>query len=384
MARQTLDASLKLIDPVGGGIYQYSDKADWSSPHYEKIMPFQAQVLRQYALAARLFNEPAYTKAAADMARYLTGHMLSPEGAFYTSQDADVSIAMPGKVYYALDAAARAGTAQPRIDTNLYARENGLAIAALARHAGLSGDAAALAKAVAAARWIVANRALEGGGFSHGANDRAGPYLGDTLGMGQALLELYAATGERDWLVRAAAAGDFIAERFRADAGFITAVAGEAATGALAKPVLQVEENIDAARFFNLLQRHHGAERFREFAGHAMRALASDQVTQSRRFLAGVLVADRELAADPVHMTIVGRRGDAKAIALQAAARAYPAGYKRVDFWDTSEGPLPNPDVQYPEMEEAAAFACSNRICSRPVFDPAELGTTVRKMMALP
>jgi hypothetical protein len=46
------------------------------------------------------------------------------------------------------------------------------------------------------------------------------------------------------------------------------------------------------------------------------------------------------------------------------------------------EGPLPNPDVQYPELEQPAAFACTNRICSQPVFDPAELGGTVTQMLA--
>jgi hypothetical protein len=48
-ARRTLDKARALIDPVWGGVYQYSDKRDWSSPHYEKIMSYQASYLRQYA-----------------------------------------------------------------------------------------------------------------------------------------------------------------------------------------------------------------------------------------------------------------------------------------------------------------------------------------------
>ncbi|MGH1351587.1 MAG: DUF255 domain-containing protein, partial [Methyloligellaceae bacterium] len=42
-AKQTLDAALNLFDPVWGGVYQYSDKVDWKSPHYEKIMSYQSQ-----------------------------------------------------------------------------------------------------------------------------------------------------------------------------------------------------------------------------------------------------------------------------------------------------------------------------------------------------
>ena len=383
MARQTLDASLKLIDPVWGGIYQYSDKPDWSSPHFEKIMPFQAQVLRQYAHAARLFGDPAYRRAADDIARYLMTGMRGAEGAFYVSQDADVSAAVTGHDFYAQDAAGRAKLGMPRIDTNLYARENGLAIGALAAYANATGDQAALAAAVKAAQWVQANRRIEGGGFSHGAADRSGPYLADTLAMGAAMLDLYAATGERAWLKAAGEAGDFIESRFHDRAGFATAETGETTTGALAAPALQIEENIDAARFFNLLARYQGEPRFRAAAGHAMKALASEQVLGSRRFLAGVLVADSELAIEPVHLTIVGHRDDVKAQSLHAAAAAYPALYRRLDWWDTREGPLANPDVQYPEMDQAAAFACSNQICSRPVFDAAGLEATVKAMMAL-
>ena len=37
--------------------------------------------------------------------------------------------------------------------------------------------------------------------------------------------------------------------------------------------------------------------------------------------------------------------------------------YKRLDWWDAKEGPLANPDVQYPELDKPAAFACANQIC---------------------
>ena len=94
----------------------------------------------------------------------------------------------------------------------------------------------------------------------------------------------------------------------------------------------------------------------------------------------GVLMADHELSSDPVHITIVGHKSDAAARTLHEAARAYPAAYKRLDWWDTSEGPLPNPDVTYPELGEAAAFICTNRICSLPMFTAQDLTTTLQKL----
>ncbi len=382
-ARQTLDGALNLIDPVAGGIYQYSDKPNWLSPHYEKIMPSQAQSLKSYALAARLFDEPRYADAAALIARYLMTEMRGAEGAFHVSQDADVSPDIHGADYYKRDADGRKALGHPRIDTHLYARENGLAIAALAVHAGFSGDRHALDAAVTAANWVIANRALPGGGFKHGDADRGGPYLADNLAMGQAFVELYAAKGDRRWLKLADASGGFIGRTFRSDAGFVTTAKPETATGPLSKPAYVVEENIDAVRFFNLLSRYGGNPAHRELAGHAMRSLASDAVAGSPRFLAGALVADQELAIEPVHLTIVGHRDDPAAQQLHAAAVGFPATYRRIDWWDMREGPLANPDVQYPDMGEAALFACSNQICSQPVFKAEDIAATVNRMLAL-
>jgi uncharacterized protein YyaL (SSP411 family) len=102
----------------------------------------------------------------------------------------------------------------PRVDTHLYTRENGWAAHALVWFWAVSGDESALADARAAARWIVANRALPDGGYRHDAQDAGGPYMGDTVAAGRAFLSLYSATGEREWLARAEDAARFIGRRF--------------------------------------------------------------------------------------------------------------------------------------------------------------------------
>src|SRR6202021_1482402 len=102
--------------------------------------------------------------------------------------------------YYALGEADRRKLGMPRIDKNMYARENGWAISGLVAFYDVTNDPKVLAIAEKAAKWVNDNRALPGGGFRHGDKDRGGPYLGDSLAMGQAFLDLYAATGNRDWL----------------------------------------------------------------------------------------------------------------------------------------------------------------------------------------
>jgi uncharacterized protein YyaL (SSP411 family) len=382
-ARQTLDAAIALIDPVWGGVFQYSEGGSWTKLHFEKIMSFQAQYLRQYSQAHALWNDEKYLNAARDIERYLAGFLIGPDGAFYVSQDADLDHDTDGHKYYALDDAGRRKLGMPRIDKNLYARENGWAISGLAAFYNVTNDPNVLAIAERSAKWVSDNRAMPGGGFRHGDKDRAGPFLGDSLAMGQAFLDLYAATGNRDWLTEAAKAGDFIGVNFKDEAGgFFSSKTSEGKVGVFAKPPKHSDDQIQVARFMNLLNRYFGDDVYKEHGSHAMRYLTSFSAEVARP-MPGVLLADEELAVEPTHMTIVGHKDDPRAQALHTAARAFPARYKRLEWLDLREGKLPNPDVEYPDLGEPAAFACSNRICSYPSFNAEELQATVKQMAKL-
>jgi uncharacterized protein YyaL (SSP411 family) len=382
-ARQTLDAATALIDPVWGGVFQYSEAGSWSHPHFEKIISFQSQYLRQYSQAYALWQDPKYLAAARDVERYLAAFLSSSDGAFYVSQDADLDHDTDGHTYYALGDAERRKLGMPRIDKNIYARENGWAISGLVAFYDVTNDPKVLAAAERAAKWVNDNRLLPDGGFRHGDKDRGGPFLGDTLAMGQAFLDLYAATGNRDWLTNAAKAGDYVAATFRDETGgFLTSKTSEAKTGVFAKPARLMDDQIQVVRFMNLLNRYYGNDTYREQASHAMRYLAGASADMIRP-LPGVLLADQELGIEPTHMTIVGHKDEPRAQALHTLARALPARYKRLEWLDLREGKLPNPDVEYPDLGEPAAFACSNRICSFPSFNAEELKATVAQMAKL-
>jgi uncharacterized protein YyaL (SSP411 family) len=376
MARQSLDGALALIDPVWGGMYQYSTHGDWRHPHFEKIMQVQADALRLYAAAWAQFRNPRHLAAAERIRRYARDFLASPEGAFYASQDADLVKGVHAGGYFALGDAARRKRGIPAIDHNRYARENGWMIHALATLYAAGGHAAALAEAERAARWVLAHRALPGGGFRHGERDLGGPFLEDSLAMGRGLLALYQATGEREWLAHAAAASAFIDERFRGAPGYLSA---PPRPGAVPAPRLQVDENVALARFANLLAHHTGEGRYRAQAEHAMRLLATGAIALQRRTEPGILLAALELGADPAHLTVVGAKRDPAAQALHRAALAQPGVYRRIEWWDAAEGPLPNPDVRYPQLERAAAFVCADRACSIPLHDPGAIARFVNR-----
>ncbi len=366
--RSTLDKALNLLDPVWGGFFQYSDELDWKSPHFEKIMPIQSAYIRHYADAYTIWKDSRYLSAAEAVYGYVKNFWTDAGGAFYTSQDADVSTEFLGKKFYALsDKDRRSLGKMPRIDTHIYARENGWMISALAELYEASGDTAPLASAVRAAEWIIANRARLDGGFDHGEKDRSGPFLEDTLSMGRAFMDLYTATGDRRWLARSESAAQFIEKNFRQkDAGYVMVLTG--GEGVFAKPLRQTDAQIILTRWTNLLARYSGKPQYRAMAEHAMKYLTSAVSEDKSGFSTGILVADRELASEPAHVTVIGAKSDKDAQALHRTALTYPALYKRMEWWDRAEGDLPGGDVTYPDLGKPAAFLCANQSCSLPYF----------------
>jgi uncharacterized protein YyaL (SSP411 family) len=376
MARETLQSELALLDPIWGGVFQYSTDGDWNHPHFEKIMEYQAGVLKAYAQAYARLRDSQWLKAAQAIHGYLKTFLTSPDGAFYVSQDADLVPGEHSAAYFALGDEARRKQGIPRVDKHVYSRENGWAIEALVALYSASGDEEALGDAVKAAQWIEKHRSYRKVGFRHD-EDAKGLFLGDTLAMGKAFLALYGATGDRSWLKKAEDASAFIDSKFRArDAGYLPLAAGSG--GVEAPP--QRGENVDVARFANLLSQYTGKKETRAVAERAMRFLATPEVALDRR-PSGVLLAAWELARAPVHVTIVGHKDDPAAQELFKAAQALPEPYRRIDWWDKREGPMPNPDTQYPEMKTAAAFACAQGRCSLPAFKPEDVAKRVAKFV---
>ncbi|HEY1792107.1 MAG TPA: DUF255 domain-containing protein [Opitutaceae bacterium] len=382
IARDMLRLEGQLADPTWGGVYQYSAGGDWVHPHFEKIMSVQADNLRTYSLAAQLWPSWSYGAPAGAIAGYLRRFLRSPDGAFYTSQDADLVPGEHAGAYFALDDAGRRAKGIPRVDTHRYARENGWAIAALCALHDATGSRDALAEALGAAAWVGASRSLPGGGFRHDEGDAAGPYLGDTLSMGRAFLALYLSTGDAQWLEKAGAAAGFIQAHFAraGESGFATS---DTTGGSLPTPGPEFDEAIGLARFANLLAHASGRASYRAMAQSSLRwAMSAGQVARRGAYTGGLLLAGEELRLEPIHVTVVGRRADPDAAALFAAALRAPSSYRLTEWWDRSAGPAPRGEDIFPELPRAAAYLCANGACSSPITDKAALEGRLSRVVA--
>lgn len=375
MATRTLNGALNLIDPVWGGAYQYSDKLDWLSPHYEKLASIQADFMNAYSMGYSVFGDPGYKKGATDIYRYLTTFMMDDQGAFYTSQNADLNAEIHGKAFYALDNQKRRATGLPRIDKNIYTQNNGQIIEALAKYYDATGEEQALHTATTAAEWILKNHRRRDNGFIHGRDSSSGQYLTDNLSMAKAMLALYQSTGEYTWLRETMKTADYIIYAFadKTDKGFFSSVLSDDSIYKNAHK--DIDKNIRAVRFFNLLYHYSGKKSYDDAAKDGMLYLASDQIIENAPFNPGILLADSELQSTPVHIVIIGAKSDKAAKALFQASLALPESYKQVQWYDRSEGKLPGSagEIEYPDLDKPAAFACANGYCSPPVTAPEKI-----------
>jgi uncharacterized protein len=76
-------------DHAGGGFHRYSVDAEWRVPHFEKMLYDQAQLVLAYLDAALTSGEPFFAGVAEDTLAYVRRDLTSPDGAFYSAEDAD-------------------------------------------------------------------------------------------------------------------------------------------------------------------------------------------------------------------------------------------------------------------------------------------------------
>src|SRR5437762_750969 len=85
-------ASGGMHDHIGGGFHRYSVDGHWHVPHFEKMLYDQAQLASAYLDAFQITGDTEFAATARDILDYVRRDMASPEGGFYSAEDADSAL----------------------------------------------------------------------------------------------------------------------------------------------------------------------------------------------------------------------------------------------------------------------------------------------------
>jgi hypothetical protein len=391
MGLDTLEKQVPLLDPVWGGFYRYAEQADWTRPHFEKMLTIQAQNLRNYVEAFQLTGDLQFKHIALTLIQYVSRFLTDPQtGLFYESQDADVrgakeGLFVSGTEYYALSESRRLAIGIPRVDQRTFTGSNALMAWAYLYASPVLEMPEIRETALQALNRLFEKRFDMKRGLSHveteGVHSLYG-LLSDHILFGQALVEAFSATGQSRFLQNAEALAE-VSQQLLQDpvhGGFFDHPRMSGTLGLLKLPTKPVTENFRAALWYLTLFHLTGKQEYRSIAERTLQSVVTS--------LQPLPIALAGLAIDqwfriPVHIAVLGTPGDPRAKALLLEGRRLYCPGKIVRGYDPQEGQPKWGEIVFPFDGRPVVFVCTDRICSAPVFQEEAIKESIAEILAV-
>ena len=391
MGLNTLEKQVPLLDPVWGGFYRYAENADWSQPHFEKILTIQALNLRNYVEAFQLTGDPQFKRIAVALIDYVSRFLTDPQtGLFYESQDADVQGAegvtlVPGAEYYSLSESKRLAIGIPHVDQRIFTGSNALMASAYLHASSVLEKPEMQDMALQVLSRLFEQRFDVDTGLAHVETEGRPTFYGflsDHMLFGQALLEAFHLTGESRFLQNAEALAE-VSQRVLQDSvngGFFDHPQTAGKFGLLKLSTKPAKENLQAALWHLNLFHLTGRQSYRSIA---LRTLGTMVTSQQPLPLALSAFTMDQWFRMPIHIAVVGTFGDVRTTALLLEGRRMFCPGKIVKGFDPKEGQPKWDDIVFPYDERPVAFVCTDRMCSAPVFQAEAMKESVADMLAV-
>ena len=433
-----------IYDHLGGGFNRYSVDERWLIPHFEKMLYDNALLARTYFEAYQATKKERYRRVGEEILNYVLREMKSPNGGFYSTQDAD-SEGEEGKFYvwtrdeikgvlgkekgtpfcayygvategnfeggrsvlniastlekvselYGMPVAElekvliegrqklyaeRERRARPGRDEKILTSWNGLMISSFVDGFRVTGNEKYLKGAVEAARFIWEMR-KDGHVvrvFSRGKSQVKG-YSEDYAFFTQALIDLYEATFETEWLKEAEDLNRRMIDQFWDEKNggfFFTGKENESLIARSKNPYDNAIPSANSVAVFNLIKLGHltGEESLKQKAEqilHLFYNFLDQHPSGFAQMLSGLC-----FFLNPEEIGIIGSKGDLKTKSMLKEIYLAYLPNKILNLRDPQE---PIKEKWFPFLTEKGipevptTFVCKGFTCLPPVRDEEEL-----------
>src|SRR5689334_10304719 len=426
-----------IYDHLGGGFSRYYVDERWLVPHFEKMLYDNAQLLELLALAWQHSGRALFAQRASETVAWLKREMITGEGAFSASLDAD-SEGEEGKFYVwskseiiellgaddgeffarhydvtdegnfeghnilnrlknvpRTDAdetrlsdlrvmllRARSARVRPGLDDKVLADWNGLMIAAMVNASIILDKPDWLAMAKRAFTFI-AHGMTKGDRLGHSWRDGRLLFPGlasDYAAMIRAALALYEATGERPYLEHALSwQTAFDTHYADQDTGWYYLSADDASDLLLRPHSTQDDAtpnpNAVAAQNLVRLAALTGDEKWREKADRLIEGILS--ATERNMFGHVALLNALDLRLTGAEIVVTGK--DSEEIAMTALKLPFVDRIV-LRVANPSDLPASHPAQEKIKSAPRAVFVCIGERCSLPITEPADIATALAAM----
>jgi uncharacterized protein len=441
MAQQTLRAMAAggMYDQLGGGFHRYSVDDRWLVPHFEKMLYDNALLPRAYLDAWQLTGDTAFRRVAEETLAFVQRELLSVEGGFYSSLDADSEgeegrfyvwtphelelaigvddAAALARAFDVTDAgnfdgrnilhpvtpdatavlagarerllAARAGRVRPHRDEKVIAGWNGLMLRTFAEAGRVLDRPDLLSIAEANARFLL-SRMRSGErmrrSYKDGRTTVAG-YLEDQAAVSDGLLSLYEATFDARWLdeVRRLVREMLVAFWDQPHGAFFDTAADQEQLVVRPQDITDNAIPSGTSMAVDVLLRAGmllGEDSWIAIAQSTLERLAPTAAKAPLAFGRLLAALDFELGK-PVELAVIGPLTDAKTRRLLDVARLRYLPNRLVAAAPDGDGRgIPLLAQRRALNGAATAYLCEGFVCQSPTTDPAELERQLERINA--
>lgn len=367
----TLDNMAKgLLDPVEGGFFRYSTTVDWKSPHYEKLLSANGDLLSVYMHAYRTLGASSYRGVGEAVAGYMEGALLNPAtGLFWNSQAAD-------ERYYKLDYASRVARGAPPVDQSVFADSNARAALGFLEAYRATGDQRYLAVARRTVDGLMAWFSVDGS-VKHTISSTGMLLLSDQVYTALAAEKTYQATGDMRYLGYAMSIASGLTKRFwdMEKSGFFDSWYEEGAMGLLDKKNKPQTENANAAMLMTDLYHITGDKVYRETAKHTLMPYSTEYAKYTF-WAAPFAHAATRCIETSYEFLVLGPPDDPRTKALVKKAYMFDDPDRVVVALDPSADKARIDDLGYEYEGEPILYVCSEKACFPPVGPDGTLDKT--------